>query len=241
MTNALHVETSTPRPGKRFEPIQERRLHEAALVAAESLHGAQRGLVVVPEFAGPFGVPDFTAYVGSIPCLQARQSLPVPAVVSDIDAGIVSVTLVNRSRDVRALASALGWPPQTVAGRIKRLVSSGALIERAPGRFIRPTELEATGRLYAIETKLQDWRKALRQARTYRTWADGYVLVMSDISNRPLDALLAEVKLDRGGLVVDGRWLARPRIEQPLGWRRFQASEMFASATKAGLRSPTFT
>lgn len=241
MTNALHIETSTPRPGKRFEPTHERRLHEAALAAAESLHGAQRGLVVVPEFAGPLGVPDFTAYVGPVTSLRARQSLGVPPVVSDIDAGILSVALINRGRNVNALASALGWPTQTVAGRIRRLVASGALIERSPGSFIRPAELAVQGRLYAIETKLQDWRKALRQARTYRTWADAYVLVMSDISNRGSNALLAEVNQDRGGLVVDGRWLARPRIEPPVGWRRFQASEMFSSATKAGLGGPTFT
>lgn len=214
-------------------------MHSVALAAAEGLPGASRGLVVVPEFAGPIGVPDFTAYVGSMTSLLKRQQLDVPPVVSDIDAGIVSVAHVRRTSDVHEIADALGWPLSAIAGRLRRLVITGALIERRPGEYIRPVEIEATGRLYAIEAKIEDWRKALRQVRTYRVWADAYVLVMSGLSERTTEALLTEVKRDRGGLVVDGDWLARPRIEATDEWRRLQALELFVASTESGLRSPS--
>jgi hypothetical protein len=194
--------------------------------------------VVVPEFAGPIGVPDFTAYVGPMSALFERQRLEVPPVVSDVDAGVLSVTHVRRTSDVDDLAVALGLPVSALAGRVRRLVTVGALIEPRPGEYIRPVEIDANGRLYAIEAKIEDWRKALRQARTYRIWADAYVLVMSGLSARTTESLLSEVKRDRGGLVVDGEWLARPRIEVTDQWRRLQALELFAASTERGLRGP---
>jgi hypothetical protein len=239
VTYAVHVETSAPRPGKRFEPVQERELHETALTVAEDLPGASRGLVVVPEFAGPIGIPDFTAYVGPTQTLLRRQRLAVPAVVSDIDAGIVSAAHTRRPLDARGLSEALGWPVSTIAGRLRRLVVTGALLERRPGLYVRPSEIEASGRLYAIETKIEDWGKALRQVRTYRVWADAYVLVMTGLSGRTTEALLGEVRRDRGGLVVDGIWLARPRLGRTDDWRRLQAVERFAAVTERGLRGPT--
>jgi len=38
---ALEVATSTPRPGRRFEPVRERELHRDALRAIEGLPGAR--------------------------------------------------------------------------------------------------------------------------------------------------------------------------------------------------------
>jgi len=230
MTYALHLATVEPRPGRMFAPVQERQLHTVALDATEGLPGAARGLVVVPEFAGPIGVPDFTAYVGPVSSLVERQRIGVPAVVSDIDAGIISATHVRRPRNVEEIAAALGWPVTTILGRMRRLVTTGALVESRPGLYTRPAEIAAHGRLYAIETKIEDWRKALRQVRTYRVWADAYVLVMTGLSERTTEALQAEARRDGGGLVVDGRWLCRPRISAATEWRRLQAQELYATA-----------
>jgi DNA-binding Lrp family transcriptional regulator len=187
------------------------------------------------------GVPDFTAFIGPTSGLIARQALAVPPVVSDIDAGILSVAHVRRSSDVGELAAALGWPISTLARRMRRLVVTGALIEVQPGMYVRPPEIAARGRLYAIETKIEDWTKALRQVRTYRVWADGYVLVMGGLSDRTVDSLLTEVRHDRGGLVVAGKWLARPRLGETAEWRRLQAIERFAAVTESGLQSPAFS
>lgn len=240
VTYAFQIATSAPRPGRRFEPVQERALHGVALAAAEALPGASRGLVVVPEFAGPIGIPDFTAYVGSTANLTRRQRLAVPPITNDVDAALISVASARRAQTAAEFANALGWPESTIAGRFRRLAQMGALLEDRSGRYVRPIEIDANGRLYAVEAKIADWRKALRQVRTYRVWADAYVLVMSGLTSRGVESLLTEVERDRGGLVVDGRWLARPRIEATDKWRRLQAMELFAAGTKHGLRGPAF-
>lgn len=239
MVYALEVATSAPRAGRRFEPVQERELHQDALRAVRDLHGASRGLVVVPEFAGPLGVPDFTAYVGDIGRVRRRHNLDAPPIVTEWETGILSVAHVRRPSSAQSVARSLGWPVETITDRLKGLVRRGALIEVSPGRYVRPESLEPGGRLYAVEAKVDDWRSALRQVRTYRVWADSYVLVMGQLTERAQAALTTEVRRDRGGLMVAGRWIVRPRLGDAAPRRRVQAWELFAAATRGGLDDPT--
>ncbi len=238
MSLVVQIETSSPRPGRRFEPVQERALHAAATAACHSLPGAARGLVVIPEFSGPIGIPDFTAFIGDAGDLIRRQRLSVPATTNEIDAGILSVAHVQRPRTAASMAQSLNWPLSTIAGRLRGLVLRGSLLEPTPGRFVRPAELSARGRLYAVEAKVDDWRSGLRQVRTYRVWADAYVLVMAKVAERALGQLTDEVTRDRGGLVVDGEWILRPRIGRLSAHRKLQAWEMFANASRCGLEAP---
>lgn len=240
MAYALEVATSTPRAGRRFEPVQELELHQDALGAVRGLPSASRGLVVVPEFAGPIGIPDFTAYVGDIDRIRRRHDLDVPPVVNELETGILSAAYVRRPSSEQDIARALGWPVETVADRMRGLVKRKALIEASSDRYVRAEPLEPGGRLYAVEAKVDDWRSALRQVRTYRVWADSYVLVMGQLSERAQTALSAEVRRDRGGLMVTGRWVVRPRLGHAATRRRVQAWEMFAAATRAGLYDPAF-
>lgn len=241
MAYALEIATSNPRAGRRFEPIQELELHQNALAAAQDLPGASRGLVVVPEFAGPFGIPDFTAYVGNVEHLVHRHRLDIAPVIHELEAGVVASAHVRRASSAAQLASAQDWPVAAISGRLRSLVRRGALIEVGTDRYVRPDALEPGGRLYAIEAKVEDWRSALRQVRTYRVWADSYVLVMGRISARAQAALEAEVVHDRGGLMVKGRWVVRPRLGFTAARRRVQAWELFAAATKEGLDDPSLT
>ncbi len=235
MAFALEIATSTPRAGRRFEPIQERELHQDALTAVQGLPGASRGLVVVPEFAGPLGIPDFTAYVGDIDRIRRRHRLDVGPVVNELETGIVSAAYTRRPSSSFDIARALGWPVETVADRLRGLVRRGALIEASSGKYVRAEALEPGGRLYAVEAKVNDWRAALHQVRTYRVWADSYVLVMGQLTERAQAAVTSEVSQDRGGLVVEGRWIVRPRLGNTAARRRIQAAELFAAATRAGL------
>lgn len=241
MAYALEVATSTPRAGRRFEPVQERELHQDALEAVQSLPGASRGLVVVPEFAGPLGIPDFTAYVGDLDRIRRRHDLDVPPVVNELETGILSAAYVKRASSAQDIGRALGWPAETVSDRARRLVKRRALIESSAGQYVRPQPLEPGGRLYAVEAKVDDWRSALRQVRTYRVWADSYVLVMGQLSERAQAALSDEVRRDRGGLMLAGRWVVRPRLGDALARRRVQAWEMFTAATREGLYDPALT
>lgn len=232
---ALQIEPSVSRPGRRFEPVRERALHADAMSAAEGIPGTSRGLVVVPEFAGPIGIPDFTAFVGDLQNLRARQQLSVAPVVNEIDAGIISVSHVRKPSSIESLAVALGWPRSLIAPRVRRLASAGTLRYVEKGRYVRAPELQPSGRLYAIEAKVGDTKAALRQARTYGVWADGYVIVMTEVSSRALEELRSDVMKDRGGLMIDGHWVTRPRISKVSARRRLQAAELFAAATLQGL------
>lgn len=227
------IETSLPRPGRRFEPVQERELHGTAVSACASLPGTHRGLTVVSEMAGPFGVPDFTALVGDSSRLVRRRALGIGPVTNDVDAGIVAVLSSSLGRTEAWIASRLGWPVSTVHRRIPGLLRTQAINEVRPGRYVRHPGLGPIGRLYAVEAKINDWTSALRQVRTYRVWADSYVLVMGKLSMQILAKLSPEVARDAGGLVVNSEWLIRPRLGRVAPYRRLQAAEYFAAASWA--------
>jgi hypothetical protein len=222
--------TSSPKAGRRFEPTHEVALHPDALAACASLPGAHRGVLVVREMTGPIGIPDLTALVGDPSKLQERLGLDVPPVLNRLDAAIVATTPVNVPRSAEALAKSLDWPIGTITRRIPGLVRNGALIQADRNRYVRPEQLQPLGRLYAIEAKVRDRRAAISQARTYGAWADGYVLIMGSLSQRPLQLLTEDVDADRGGLMVNGEWLRRPRIIRHDHIRRLWSSEHLVEA-----------
>jgi hypothetical protein len=224
------LETSRPRAGRRFEPTHELALEVPAIRACESLPGARHNLVVVRELVGPVGIPDLTALVGNPAVLKARRALDVPPLLHQVDAAVVAVAHYHIGQTPAALARALAWPESTVRRRLDALLSSGAIEEVRPGRFVRQPALVPLGRIYAIETKLEKWRRALRQARTYSVWADSYVLVMGSLAPGSLSQLSTQVAADRGGLVVRGKWIRRPAVHKLARSRRLWASEHLVAA-----------
>lgn len=231
-------QTSFPRHGRRFEPIHEAELHDAALAACQSLPGASKGLVVIAEATGPMGIPDLTALIGPTQALDERLSLDVPPLLNRVDAGIVAVTHPNLPRSAEAIASALGWPESTIDRRLPGLFRIGALQSTSTGKLIRPAALQPLGRIYAVEAKVRDGRAALRQARGYATWADSYVLVMGKLSSAGRDQLLPEVQSDRGGLVVGGKWLRRPAVQRLSPAARLWAAEFLVAALRGRSTNP---
>lgn len=227
--------TSRPRAGRRFEPTHELALLDDAINACAGLPGAHRGVSVIAEMSGPFGIPDMTALVGPTETLHARMTLSIPPILNEIDAGIIGVAHDKQGRSSTLLAQKLGWPVDTIARRIPGLVRSGALIETRQDRYVRPAQLQALGRVYAVEAKVRDWRRALRQVRTYSAWADSYVLVMGSLPFTALEQLKPAVLGDGGGLLVDGRWQARPRLHTHPPGRRLWASEHYLVAAMSQL------
>lgn len=223
-------DTSRPRAGRRFQPTHELALLEPALEACWSLPGTHRGLTVVQEMTGPYGIPDLTAVVGPPEPLADRLALDVPPLLNQVDAGIVSAAHHQQARPLRFFAEHLNWPLDTVERRVPELLRFGALIESRPARFVRPATLTTIGRIYAVETKVREWNQALRQGRTYSIWADSYLLVMGPLSPRTQIALHAEVVNDRAGLLIDGKWVSRPLLHPLPAARRLWASEHVAAA-----------
>ncbi len=221
----LSVHAGRPRPGKRFEPVRELELSEDVLRAAQTLPGAHRGVRVLLETAGPFGVPDLLAVVGPLTLLEARLALDVPPLLNQVDAGVVAAAASGVPRSASTLARRLGWSLETVTRRLPRLLRTGALVRVGPETYIRPQSLGPVGRLYAVEAKVRDWRRAVRQARTYSVWCDSYVIVMPTLGSGSLPGVVEAVSADRGGLMIDGTWVRRPRISQRSTAQRLWGSE----------------
>jgi hypothetical protein len=233
-TNLPDVHAGRPRAGRRFEPIAERMLSESALRAARTLPGAHRGVRILLETAGPFGVPDLLAIVGPLELLDRRLALEVPPLLNQVDAGVISATAPAAARTLETLAKRLSWPVETVQRRLPHLLRIGALVRAGAETYVRPADLASVGRLFAIEAKVRDWRRALRQARTYSVWTDGYVIVMPEVGASSLPGLLAEVSRDRGGLMLNGKWVLRPRLLTRTPAQRLWGSEHAIAAFDPG-------
>jgi hypothetical protein len=242
MSGRLYLMSSIPEPvlsvrergGRRFQPVHERSLERAALEACSALPGAHRGLIVIKEVAGPLGIPDLVAVVGDPRAARLRLALGVPPLLNELDAAIVSAAAPRAARSAATLARHLGWEIDTVLARLPRLLEVGALSETSPGVVVRPTALEPVGRLYAVETKVSNWRRAVRQGRSYQLWCDTYIVVMEALSAMPLDGLLAATHEDGAGVVIDGRWRSRARIRRSPVWRRLWGSEHVIAALGHG-------
>lgn len=225
------LETSRPRAGRRFEPTHELEILPDALRTARGLPGAHRGLVTVSEMTGPNGIPDFTALVGDERKLDLRLACDVPPLLNEVDAGVVSMSAVRQARSAEQLATSLGWPESTVARRLPSLVRAGALREQ-DGRFTRHEALQPLGRMYAIEAKVSDWRRALRQGRLYSLWADNYVLVLGPLTDAASTLVLHQVEIDGAGLVIDGRWRRKPSSSKLSAQKRVWAAEHLVAALR---------
>jgi hypothetical protein len=228
--DAFVVHAGRPRHGRRFEPVREQELSADALRAAQSLPNAHRGIAVLLEAAGPFGVPDVLAVVGPPQALEARLRSPVPPLLNQVDAGVVASAAFAAPRTLESLAGRVGWSEETVARRLPHLVRVGALTRVGSDRFVRPEELVPVGRLYAIEAKVKDWRRALKQARTYAVWCDSYVIVMPELGRASTPAVTDATALDGGGLMMGGKWVHRPRIRARSNAQRLWGSEHVIAA-----------
>jgi hypothetical protein len=134
------------------------------------------------------------------------------------------------SRTSNAIAKTLGWPVSTVERRIPSLLKSGALARSGKDGFTRPEPLQSVGRLVAFEAKVDDWRGALAQARSYGVWAENYVIVMARASAGATELMQREVARDAGGLILGGTWMVRPRRKPMSRAKQLWGSEHFAAA-----------
>jgi hypothetical protein len=225
-------EAARQRPGRQFEPRAERTLLALARHVISELDGAEQGVLALKEMHAPFGVPDLTVVVGDSAARRSRLRLPVPPLLNEIDAGVTAVASHTVPRTAERLAASLGWPISTLERRIPRLLRNKALREVMPGQFLRRSALKPIGTIVAVELKVDDWKRALTQGRTYRTWADSYVLIIDSVPQKSLPHLVDAVQNDRGGLVAAGRWIVKPKSSTRTPARRLWASEHVIAASR---------
>lgn len=219
------VRTATrSRSGRRFEPVAERRLEKVARAFLHCLPLGSDEVLAFREFHAPNGVPDITV-VAPDPRRHARLALDVAPLLNPIDAAIAATVTPQVGKSTGEIAGRLQWRESTVKRRLPHLLRSGAVIDIGRDRYTRPAALTPVGRLFAIELKIDDWGRALRQCRNYRLWAESYLLVLESVPSRSVDHLRKEVTRDRGGLIVSGELIVTPRVSRHSDAVRLWSSE----------------
>ncbi len=204
------VRPSTSLGGRRFEPIDERSLHPFVRKVATALPGAKH-ILLVPEMPSPLGLPDFVAAVNCGQWLASRMASGVPPVLSEIDCTVLSVLMPHRPLSVRTVANRLAWQTADIDSVLSRLTRSGAIQFTDGGSLVRHPAFSPTGTLYAIEAKVTGWQRAIRQGRSYRTWADNYIVVMGQLGQTATLRAQEALEHEGAGLYLPSGWLLKPQ------------------------------
>lgn len=222
--------------GQRFSPIRERELDPALRSLALRLPGADQGLVLAPEFRGARGVVDLLAVTRVGGSFAARIASGIPFVTSEADSALLARLSPRLTRTPEPLGNTLGTSQRQTVSRLRALARTGAA-QHIGGGYRRVDGLDPIGRAYALEAKVDDWRKGLSQAFRYASWADAVGVVLLE---RPSDiqAVKSQFRAMRIGLAIGDSWLVRPVIGRPDPGRRLALSEQLASTIASIRRQP---
>lgn len=214
------------KPGRRFEPVEERLLDDVLVTLAAKLPRAAEGLALVREFPGGRGVADAVAVTGWQEPVRQRIAVELPLLDNETDCSVVAALSPNQTRTVSGIGKRLGMSDEQVERRLRPLAAAGYVESRGSG-FRRVRGLDPIGRAYALEAKVSDWQQGVGQALRYSTWCDAAAVVLLKPPRNLLDARERCSKLGLG-LAADGRWVLRPRIGRPHAGLRLAMSEQFA-------------
>lgn len=226
------IELSDAEPSStRFAPVLEQELLPALRHLAHRLPGATASLVLAPEFRGARGVVDLLAVTGALRGLAERAGAGPPFYTSESASSALALLSERQTRSAAQVARRLGVSDERVEVRMNALIRSGAVLRDGRG-YRRRGGLAPAGRAYALEAKVNDWRRGLAQALRYSTWADASAVVLL---REPVEmAAVAERFSDlRVGLAVGSRWVIRPRLQRPMPGRRLALAERLAERLHA--------
>lgn len=167
--------------------------------------------------------------VADLVCLIAQGRSRISCLPSDPLSVIESVILATlRSRGptrIDLLEQRCGFARTALRdGALERLADWGLLELASGGRVVARDRWTGSFALIAIEAKLTRWRDALRQAISYRRYADrSYVALPASLAATALDAEDAFAEAGVGLLLVNGQALnvafAAPSVSEH-DWRR---------------------
>lgn len=233
MTSTQPIVSVRPLAGRRFEPKNELLLLPAAIRAAERrLMGPAKRLWFVTEMKAPYGIPDLVAILGSEEQFERRRLCNVPPLLNQVDAGIVA-SIGSRASTIEEICARTGWEPSTIARRLPGLLKTEAATVNRAGSVLRNPAITLWGKATAVEMKINDWKRALGQCRKYLSWAETYLLVMDQAPTDRSSEFVCGIRSDRAGLVVDERWIIRPRPKAQTPQRRLWTCEHALSALNA--------
>lgn len=199
--------------------------------------------VVAVEVVAPGAIADVLGCSFGESAVRARLAANATPLLEWAPVACVSAC-AHQPRTTAELAVLTGLSQSSVCKAVARAIAAGAL--RREGRFLkREREWRPVARrLVAVELKLTDWWKALKQAESYARWADASWVVMGGTITEELYG-----RCEAGGLGL-GRLsresfdvLLRPRTHkiEAFNTARLLASEQALAAYARALPTPAST
>jgi hypothetical protein len=183
-TEIKYLAPRTYSSNQRGVPRDEARLQQITAAAAQLLAPPScRHLLVVPELEVGGVRPDFwigcidehnfakRAQAGMKPC-----TAPLPLTVALELRRLGGVATINR---LAASSRRLGDRSRVLRG-IGQLVERGLAVREEEGVRLSPAWVPAQARGVAVEVKVDQWRKALRQIQMWRRFVNGAWMVFPD-------------------------------------------------------------
>ena len=225
-SHAVRELSAGSRPGRRFEPRDERLLDNDLLTLAKHLPGGAEGLIVAREFPGGRGIADVVAMTRWQEPLERRVGTQLSFLESETDCAVVTALSPKQTRTVGSLTKRLGMSEEQLTRRLRSLAATGHVRPWGSG-FRRAVDMEPIGHAYALEAKVSDWRQGISQALRYSTWCDAAAVVLLR-PPRDLGEVTERCSAMSLGLAVGDRWVVRPRLGRPHPARRLAMSEQWA-------------
>ena len=214
-------------PGRQFAAGPEAELGDDIHRLVMKMTDARRkGVLLISELPGPFGIVDYAAVIPNRSALVARLKTQLAPLLLEVEAAVVAATPCFRPWFTSTIARRLGWPMARVEERLRSLRRLGVVAGGSNTGWVRHEAFQPIGRLHVIEAKVRDWRSATNQAYTYAAWADSVSLLLGQL---PAAGVPTEIPYWIG-CAVDGAWLRRPIIRQHHKARRLWASEHVIAA-----------
>ncbi|MFJ8637943.1 hypothetical protein [Streptomyces sp. NPDC093610] len=224
----FEYQTMASSNGVRFAPIKEAELDPALRRLASTLPRSKPGAIMMAEVPGPVGIPDLVALPGPGPALQRRLDSLIPPVLNPAGVEVISALHVNREISIATLKRRCGQSDRALSRTLHDLERKGAVI--SSGKLWRKSDaMIPVGNIYALEAKVDDWRKGVRQAFRYRAWCSSSALILSKMPRNP-EPLLSVVQRLGIGLALDDQWLVRPPLFKIASKEMLWGSEHFVAA-----------
>lgn len=214
--------------GVPFTPTKEAVLDPALRSLARALPRSNPGVVMMAEVPGPVGVPDLIALPGSGDGLRKRLESKIRPVLRRADVELLAALKVRQGVTVETLRARVVGGNRAFNQSLRELTKDGAVI--IDGRLIyRAESMAPVGHIYALEAKVDDWKKGVRQAFRYRSWCSASALVLSRMP-KDREPLLSAARRLQIGLAWEDRWLIRPRVVKLDPVQHLLGSEHFVAA-----------
>jgi hypothetical protein len=133
--------------------------------------GGEHWLVIDEHLVGT-RIPDLIAARVDLRALRARIRAEQWEPLKSGELQVLSQLRRDRSTTVLTVSAAVGYTGDAVRRLLRRLEQLGYVTQDGPQRFrrVRP-RYKLFNRFIAVEAKLRDWRRALVQARSHRSFA----------------------------------------------------------------------